>query len=146
MQNYQQLQKTQTLFCTAVFCEILYKISRQTGKPFLSWHSGNMTTYDFYLFSFQFTIKILLTLPLIQLEARALFIGVIFFLLLPLLLKLSNTEGKIHAILQIFVNRNIYRKTTVLQSLFKRCYKPTSLNFFKKRLQHRYYPVNIAKL
>ena len=28
----------------------------------ISWNSGNMTTYDFYLFCFQLTIKILQTL------------------------------------------------------------------------------------
>ena len=39
-------------FCTGVFCETLYKISRQTGKLFWYWRSGNMTIYDFYLFCF----------------------------------------------------------------------------------------------
>ena len=59
---YKHLQKTRTLFCTVVFCETLYKISRQTGKPLWYWRVGNTTTYDFYLFRFYFTIKILLTL------------------------------------------------------------------------------------
>ena len=39
------------LYKTLLFCESLYKISRQTGKPFWYWGSGNMTTYD-YLFRF----------------------------------------------------------------------------------------------
>ena len=37
---------------------------------------------------------------------------------------------------------NIHQKTPVLQSLFNE----VAVNFFaKKRLQHRYFPVNIAK-
>ena len=65
IENYYWLWKMQTPLCTEVFLEALYKISRETGKAFWYWRSGNMTTYYFYLFCFQFTIKILLTLPLI---------------------------------------------------------------------------------
>ena len=50
MKNYKELQKTWTHFFTAVLCETLYKISRQTGKSFWYWRSENMITYDFYLF------------------------------------------------------------------------------------------------
>lgn len=35
-----------TLFCTIVFLQTLYKISKETGKLFWCWCSGNMTTYD----------------------------------------------------------------------------------------------------
>ena len=75
-----------TPFCTTVFCETLYKILRQTGKPLISLlvHHQNFPE----------------TLPLIQLEACALFI-----------------EGKTHVILYLLANSNIYRKTPVLQSL-----------------------------
>ena len=43
------------------------------------------------------------------------------------------------------MNRNIHRKILVLESLFKRRCRPSVLNFIKKRLQHRCFPVNIAK-
>ena len=38
------------------------------------------------------------------------------------------------------VNRNIHRKTTVLESLFN---EVAGMNFFKKRLQQRCFPKNI---
>ena len=48
--SFFRLQKPRTLFCTAVFFETLYKISRQTGKPFWYYYSGNMAIFDFNLF------------------------------------------------------------------------------------------------
>ena len=55
-------KKNRTRFCRVVFLETLYKISRKTGKPFWFRHSENTTAYDFHLFSFHFTFRILLTL------------------------------------------------------------------------------------
>ena len=42
--------------------------------------------------------------------------------------------------------RNIHRKTPVLESLFKKFVSLQACNNFnKKRLQHRFFPVNISK-
>ena len=41
--------------------------------------------------------------------------------------------------------RNIRRKTLVLESLFNNVAGLKACNFIKKRLQHRCFPVNIAK-
>ena len=41
--------------------------------------------------------------------------------------------------------RNISRKTIVLESLFDKSACLKACNFIKKRLQHRYFPVNITK-
>ena len=41
------IAKKAKFFCTAVFHETLYKISRKIGKPFCDWRSGNMTTIWF---------------------------------------------------------------------------------------------------
>ena len=40
---------------------------------------------------------------------------------------------------------NIHRKTSVLESLFSKVATLEACNFIKKRLQHRFFPVNIAK-
>ena len=40
---------------------------------------------------------------------------------------------------------NIHRKTPVLESLFSKVASLEACNFIKKRLQHRCFPVNIAK-
>ena len=40
---------------------------------------------------------------------------------------------------------NIHRKTPVLESLFSKVAGLKACNFIKKRLQHRCFPVNIAK-
>ena len=40
---------------------------------------------------------------------------------------------------------NIPRKTPVLESLFGKVASMEACNFTKKKLQHRHYPVNIAK-
>ena len=39
----------------------------------------------------------------------------------------------------------IHRETPVLESLFNKVAVPKACNFIKKRLQHRCFPVNIAK-
>ena len=41
---------------------------------------------------------------------------------------------------------NIHRKTSVVESLFSKVAALKACNFFKMRLQHRCFPVNIAKL
>ena len=41
--------------------------------------------------------------------------------------------------------RNFHRKTLVLESLFNKAAGLKACNFIKKRLQHRCFPVNIAK-
>ena len=41
---------------------------------------------------------------------------------------------------------NIHRKTSVVESLFSKVATLKACNFFKMRLQHRCFPVNIAKL
>ena len=41
---------------------------------------------------------------------------------------------------------NIHRKTSVLESLFSKVVSLEAWNLIKKRLQHRCFPVNIAKL
>ena len=43
------------------------------------------------------------------------------------------------------ISGNIYRNTPVSESLFIKVASLTSGNFIKKRLQHRYFSVNIAK-
>ena len=40
---------------------------------------------------------------------------------------------------------NIHRKTSVLESLFSKVVSLEAWNFIKKKLQHRCFPVNIAK-
>ena len=40
---------------------------------------------------------------------------------------------------------NIHRKTSVLESLFSKVVSLEAWNVIKKRLQHRCFPVNIAK-
>ena len=40
---------------------------------------------------------------------------------------------------------NIHRKTSVLESLFSKVVSLKAWNFIKKKLQHRCFPVNIAK-
>ena len=40
----------------------------------------------------------------------------------------------------------IYRKTPVLESLFEKIARLMACNFIKKRLQHRCFPVNMAKI
>ena len=40
---------------------------------------------------------------------------------------------------------NIHRKTPVLKSLFSKVATLEACNFIKKRPQHRYFPVNIAR-
>ena len=40
---------------------------------------------------------------------------------------------------------NIHRKTSVLESLFSKVVSLEPWNFIKKKLQHRCFPVNIAK-
>ena len=40
---------------------------------------------------------------------------------------------------------NIHRKTPVLESIFSKAATLVACNFIKKRLQHRCFPVNIAK-
>ena len=40
---------------------------------------------------------------------------------------------------------NIHRKTPVLESLFDKAAGLKAFNFIKKRVQHRRFPVNIAK-
>ena len=41
--------------------------------------------------------------------------------------------------------RNIHKKTPVLESLFNKVVGREACNFIKKRLQHRCFPMNIAK-
>ena len=41
--------------------------------------------------------------------------------------------------------RKIHRKTPLLESLFNKVVAQKACNFIKKRLQHRRFPVNIAK-
>ena len=41
--------------------------------------------------------------------------------------------------------RKIHRKTPLLESLFNKVAAQNACNFIKKRLQHRRFPVNIAK-
>ena len=40
---------------------------------------------------------------------------------------------------------NFFGKIHVLESLFKKASGPQACNFIKKRLQHRYFPVNLAR-
>ena len=53
------------------------------------------------------------------------------------------TEAAIGGVLKKI--RNIHRKTPVLESLFNKLACLKACKFVKKRLQHRYFPVNIAK-
>ena len=76
-----------------MFLETLYKISRQTGRLFWYWRSGNMINYDFYLFCFQFTIKILLALFNLA-RSRCLFYWFTFVLLSIRDLKISIQKEK----------------------------------------------------
>ena len=103
------------------------------------------------------------TLPLIQLEARALFISVIFFHLIIRDLKISegnteyNTEGKSHV---PSMAKSSHRRCSVKKRLqhfaiftgkhlcwilFLIKLQDQACNFNKKRLQHRCFPVNNAK-
>ena len=94
------LQLRRTAFCAAVFLETLYKISRQTDKLFWCWRLGNMATYDFYLFCFQFTIKILLTLFLQFSQVHMLFLLVVDISFLKTRDLKISTEIEKHVILK----------------------------------------------
>ena len=55
---------------------------------------------------------------------------------------LLNSEAATRGVLQ---KKAIYRKGTVLESLFNKVAGLQPCNFIKKRLQHMCFPVNIAK-
>ena len=67
---------------------------------------------------------------------------------------LTNSEAAVrrYSTKQMFLKlRKIHKKTPLLESLFNKVtgfiknFIKSSLNFIKKRLQHRYFPVNFAQ-
>ena len=59
--------------------------------------------------------------------------------------KFSYTSRSIRLQIMSWKFRNIQRKTPVLESFFNNVSGPQVCNFINKKLQHRCFPVNIAK-
>ena len=56
----------------------------------------------------------------------------------------EDTEAEVHKYFFRKSFGNFTGKTPVLESLFKKFAGPRPCNFFKKRIQHRYFPVKYA--
>ena len=126
-----------TPFSTAVFFKHLDKTSEQTGKLFWHWHSWNMTTYDLYLFCFQFTIKILLTLFL-YLARSTCFLQVLHFFLFNIHgLKISIQKEK-HMSFYSWHLVNITRRKMGNWKKFKRAILENKINVQKQPLEVLY--------